>query len=149
MLFLKAQCESIQMLIDVGRVLEVFDPAQNNVQTTGALAVSGHVHWRGQVLHVVNMPRYFGLQDTTVSRLIVVETGIDDPALRLMVLGVESSESLLSLEREAMVDITEHHQHLAPVFEGVYPPEDSSACLLALRFPAIWVLPIIAGVEAA
>lgn len=146
-LFLKAQCGSVQMLIDVSRVLEVFDPSQNNVQASDVLSVMGHTHWRDQVLPSINMPRYFGQQDTPVSRFIVVESGIDDPALRLMVLGVESSESLLSLEQGAMVDIAEHHDQLAPVFESVYSPSDSSACLLALRFPATWVMPIVAGVE--
>lgn len=147
-LFLKAQCGSFQMLIDVARVLEVFDLPSGSAAAS-ALSITGHITWRDQMLCTVNMPRYLGVPDVQARRLVVVETGIDDPALRLLVLEMESSDSLLSIDSESIVDMEDHHDRLAPVFAGIYSPVDSPACFLVLRFPAVWVLPMFTEVEVA
>lgn len=147
-LFLKVQCGSFQMLIDVARVLEVFDLPSAS-PSASALSITGHMTWRDQMLCTVNMSRYLGMPDVQARRLVVVESGIDDPALRLLVLEVESSDHLLSIESENIVDMVDHHDRLAPVFAGIYSPVDSSACLLVLRFPAAWVLPAFVEGEVA
>lgn len=137
-LFLLAQCGSTRMLLDVARVLEVLDAPP---------ALGGHISWRGQVLNTLPMPTFLGVPAVPARRLIVVESGMADPALCWLVLAVESAESLLSLDDAAIADISDQPHQLEPVFAGVYSPTDSSACLLVLRFPATWALPLVAGVE--
>lgn len=144
-LFLQAQCGSTRMLIEVDRVLEVCDASAQYQPVAG----SGHITWRDQVIGVVNMPLYLGLPEIPVRRLVVVESGLPDPAFRFLALAVESSESLLSLEVGEMADTLDHCHELATVFSAICSPTDSTECLLRLRFPLTWALPLLTGVKAA
>lgn len=146
-LFLKAHCGSIRLLVDVKQVVEVLDAPVTPQQT--AVTLLSHCPWREQILHRINMLGYFNMPDPGADRLIVVDTGLHDPALRFVALAVESSDSLLTLGDEAIADIANQHDSLAPIFSGIYLPPDSSACHLVLRFPASWITTLLAGVDAA
>lgn len=152
-LYLNTGCGSLQVLIDVNHVMEVLDvvPATELARqlAVAQYPLAGHFHWREQLLHVIHMPCYLGLQDIFARRMVIVDTALPDISLRYMALAFEKSEQLLTLDDSHVADMAEHHDRLLPMFEGIYSPENSSACQLVLRFPATWIGTITTGIAEA
>lgn len=142
--YLQVYCGEIRFLVDALRVLEVVDHPLADVAERERL-LSAACTWRDQSVTCIDMPLFFGQRDVWPQRGIVVDSGIDDAALRYLMLAVEGGEHLLALDDGETLPVVAEHSVLADVFDGVLVHDSLQPCPLVLKFPVGWATQLVAG----